>query len=102
MRSTINVKTKYNSYTYQVYGLNEDWSDVPVNYMFVTSNGKILYAGQTNSMKNRMSNHPQLDKAIRLGATKILARINRDEASRLIEEKNIVGWFQPTLNTLLK
>jgi hypothetical protein len=108
MTKGLNVKTNRATYDYSDrfdvdYSIN--WNDVGGNYLFAgnTGNGwKLYYVGITDSFKNRMSGHPQIVAAKRLGATHIFAHTNPNAAVRMAEEADIIAYFQPPLNRQLK
>lgn len=106
--TALTVPTKTNSYSYTGYDINDmnGWKDVGGNYLFARKepNGSwtILYAGITDSFKNRIPNHERLAEAKKLGATSIFAHANAVESARKAEEADIIGHYKPKMNTQLK
>lgn len=93
--------SKYRYWFLDIKGLIKDEAG---NYMFVKrlTNGNYLplYIGQANSLKNRLPSHERLSEAIRLGATHVMAHTTPGgEASRLAEERDLIQYWSPALNT---
>lgn len=92
------------TYTYGIYKMDGDWNLVPGNYIFAkeTSPGvwEALYVGQTESFRARITpNHEEWERAIRLGATHIHARVNQaGKTARLEEESDLIRSLNPPLN----
>jgi hypothetical protein len=98
------------TYLYQTYNMAGQWSTSPGLYAFAgaffggigsTTVTRLLYIGQCDSFQRRMQEHQRdlWKEATRLGATHVLARVNVDEASRLAEEKDLIRYYNPILNT---
>jgi hypothetical protein len=91
-----------NSYLYNVYPLGTDLLDQPGNYIYAsqTANGwRALYIGQTSSLRDRLSGHPEEECALRHGAGYIHAHINEDgETARRAEENDLVLQHRPPCN----
>jgi hypothetical protein len=73
------------------------------NYAFVkqvpNGNFTILYFGETDNLRERISNHEKLDDAKRLGMTHIMAHTTPAGATaRLAEEADLIQKWQPPLN----
>jgi phage gp45-like len=97
-------------YTYQAYDpATTTWNDVAGNYAFGRLSSPslgsqsvvILYLGETESCKTRLSSHEAWDDAVRLHrADVILARVNTNGAGhRKAEEKDLIATYNPPLNT---
>ena len=108
MTTGLNVKTNKATYNYSDHfdiDASINWNDIGGNYLFAGNTGnnwKIYYVGITESFKNRLSGHPQIPSAKRLGATHIFAHKNSSSADRMLEEADIIACFQPPLNKQLK
>jgi hypothetical protein len=97
---------QFGSYEYEVYPIDQEFKDVPGNYIFAKQDafGRWVpqYMGQTQSLADRLRHHEKEVCAKRNGATHIHAHANRNESSRLIEEKDLVSKWKPCCNVLLK
>lgn len=75
--------------------------ELPCVYLMALEEGdshRILYAGQTHSLKERFSGHHQLAAAKAQGATHALVLIIRDDRDRR-EFETLLRWhFRPPLN----
>jgi hypothetical protein len=94
------------NYLFTVYDPNTSWNDVGGIYIFSGLNQNRLwvahYIGQTNSFKNRLSNHDQWYPAVRLGATHVHAMGALLLASLDTIEEQLIRAYQPSLNVHLK
>ena len=103
---TIKVKTNRDVYPYEGYPINgTPWSNESGNYFFAkrTESGwSMLYAGKAKSFNSRFDNHEKLPLAKQRGATYIFAHSNNNEHTRSAEEADIINYYQPPLNKLLK
>lgn len=76
-----------------IYDLNATWNDVAGLYIFsffIQNGWYALYVGQTDSFRNRISNHERLDEAIRRGATHIHSLVVPLAANRNIWLKMLI------------
>lgn len=74
------------------------------NYAFVKklANGNFtpLYFGQADDLKARIPNHERLEDAKRAGMTHVMGHTTpAGEQARLAEEKDLIGYWNPVLNT---
>lgn len=74
------------------------------NYAFVKRlpNGNFvpLYFGVAENLRARLPNHERWAEAKRLGATHVMGHTTPDgEQVRLAEEKDLIGYWNPPLNT---
>jgi hypothetical protein len=79
-----------------------DIQSVPGNYIFVKlANGLWypLYMGIADNLSARLSNHEVTPQASALGATHVLAHVNRDRQRREFEERDLIARWNPPLNT---
>lgn len=83
---------------------NVTWKQAPGVYIFagLDSGGvwRPLYVGQTNSLADRLANHPKWPEASQLGATHIHARVEQYPAERLRVESELIAAYQPRLNAI--
>lgn len=89
-------------YGYWVSRIDANYLDEPGNYIFakvVNGYWVAVYIGQTNSLANRLNNHPKEPCAIRNGATHIHAHTNHQgENARKVEEVDLIENWQPVCN----
>jgi hypothetical protein len=92
-------------YKYSIYKIGTNFKDIAGNYVYAQetkpNSWSPKYIGQTNSLKNRLSNHEKESCAIRNGATHIHVHANSSEVSRLSEEKDLVVNWKPPCNEQL-
>src|SRR5262245_61845851 len=74
------------------------------NYCFAKqlANGKYLplYFGESSDLQDRIPNHELWEQAIRLGATHVMGHTTpAGEAARLAEERDLIEYWNPPLNT---
>jgi hypothetical protein len=90
-------------YLYGVYDYNGSWNDIPGNYAFAHKNGQgfwvLSYLGIADSYSNRMCSHERWLDARMLGATHVLAHVNKDVKAREAEERDLIAKYNPPLNT---
>lgn len=95
-----------NTYVYYVYPLGTHFVKRPGNYIYAshTGNGwRALYIGQTGSLADRLSGHPEEECARRHGATHIHAHINdHGEQARRNEERDLIAQHGPPCNQQLR
>jgi len=92
------------TYKYHVYELRFSFAaNQPGNYIFAKLNalGQWVpqYIGQTKDLKDRLNDHEKEACAKSNGATHIHAHLNRTEAARLAEEKDLIEKHNPHCNT---
>jgi hypothetical protein len=90
-------------YSYEICAFSSDWAKAPGNYAFAFVNAQrlwqILYVGQADDFSSRMRNHERWPEALRLGATHVLAHVNRlGESTRLTEERDLIHAYNPPMN----
>jgi predicted GIY-YIG superfamily endonuclease len=72
------------------------------NYMFVKqeTNGWVpVYIGQTDDLDRRLTNHPELTCVRKNGGTRLMAHTaGANEAARLVEEADLVDYWDPPCN----
>jgi hypothetical protein len=74
------------------------------NYMFVKklANGNFLpvYIGQADNLRVRLPSHERWDDAVRAGAMHAMAHTTpTGEKARLAEERDLIQYWKPMLNT---
>jgi hypothetical protein len=92
------------TYRYWFSTFNDSFKDEGGNYMFVrqlpSGNFLPVYIGVADSLQKRLSNHERADEAKRLGATFVMTHTTpAGEAARLAEEKDLIAYWHPVLNT---
>lgn len=96
----------WSSYQFAVYVENTTWNDVGGIYIFAGLNAagrwRAFYIGQAKSFKDRLANHENWLRAVRLGATHVHAMVAAQEASRDKIEAELIEVYQPALNIQLK
>lgn len=69
---------KWLNWEFEVYGPGTGWNEVAGLYIFAGLNSAgewvALYIGSTESLAERLPNHPRWPEAVRLGATHIHVR----------------------------
>lgn len=104
MSNTIQWEGKSgNSYRYWVNPVDTSFKDEPGNYIFAEEvepgRWRPVYIGQTESLADRLDNHPKEDCAVRNGATHIHAHTNPSgEEARRTEEQDLIAKWQPACN----
>jgi hypothetical protein len=113
------------SYGYESYDRYGDWREQPANYAFgyfssglgigsfgdinglvglsalATMGGHwvIVYIGEADNIKTRMSSHDRWLDAVALGATHVLAHLNFGSVeARKAEERDLIAHYNPSLN----
>ena len=72
------------------------------NYMFVklTDGGWVpVYIGIADDLRDRIPGHERWKEAVELGATKVMAHTQENQAVREAEEKALIKHWDPPLNT---
>jgi hypothetical protein len=92
------------TYRYWFSTFTDTFKDEGGNYMFVKPhpNGGYLpvYIGVADSLRDRLSNHERMADAKRAGATYVMTHTTpAGDAARLAEEKDLIAYWQPVLNT---
>jgi hypothetical protein len=90
-------------YKYWIFPMNTSFNDEPGNYIFAkeTSPGKWspIYIGETDSLKDRLSNHEKMPCVNRYGGTHIHVHTNSsDEKVRRAEESDLIAKWSPPCN----
>lgn len=93
-------------YKYWIYPIGTSFKEEPANYIFAkqTRPGywSPCYIGQTQNLNQRLENHVKETCAKQQGATHIHAHLsNLDEASRRVEEKDLILKWKPPCNEQL-
>jgi hypothetical protein len=102
---TVTFTTRRSSYNYGVFNVGTSFKNEAGNYMFAYQgyNGwHPVYIGQSNDLGQRLANHPKWLEAKKKGATHILAHLNSGESARMNEEADLIAFYQPPCNDLLK
>lgn len=91
-------------YRYWFVDMNKPFASLAGNYVFVKQlqNGNFspLYFGETSDFSSRMPTHEVWPRALLLGATHALVHPTQGgEAVRCSEEADLVGRWNPVLNT---
>ena len=98
-------------YSFNVYDLNANFNEVPAVYSIskreirIDGNGwrhTVLYFGITNNLKARLNDHHKLADCIRQGANCISVHQDPQEVSRIDKEADLIAYYQPPLNDMLK
>jgi hypothetical protein len=92
------------TYRYWFLDMSQPIKSEGGNYMFVkpVGNGKWLpvYIGQADDLGNRIPCHERLADAKRAGATHVMSHTTpAGEQARLDEEKDLIEYWDPVLNT---
>jgi hypothetical protein len=95
---------------FKICDFTSEWNEVGGIYMFcrrvVLLNGCIIwmpvYIGKTNNFKIRLPSHEKWEKAIQLGAVKVLAVVEESEYRRSLLEFQLIQHFDPPLNKQLR
>ncbi len=90
-------------YEYWIDDMNSSFKDEPGNYIFAkeTSPGRWtpIYIGETESLKDRLSNHEKLPCVKRYGGTHIHAHTTPGgEKARKAEEADLLAKWDPPCN----
>ncbi len=99
-------KVMWLSYEFTVCSYGGQWNNVGGIYIFVGLDwaGQPIpyYIGQCDSFQNRIPSHEQWDRAQALGATQIHAMTVPLAADRGRIEEELIGYYQPKINTQLR
>ena len=101
----IDWKTSGNTYHYWFLTNPTDTMKIkPLagNYMFVkpTNEGWTpVYVGIAENLRDSIPNHEKWIEAVKLGATKIMAHIQKNSSKRKAEEKGLIEYYDPPLNS---
>lgn len=90
-------------YKYWIYDVNTSFKDEPGNYIYAkeSSPGRWspIYIGETESLEDRLSNHPKLPCIRRHGGTHVHVHISSsDEEVRRAEEADLLEKWNPPCN----
>lgn len=91
-----------NALTFDLYSPNSGWNDVPAVYIFAQKQGETIYVpyvGETDSLKNRLSNHERWPEAAKMGANRIGVLIENNPTTRAMWEQTLIKRLQPPMNT---
>ena len=105
MSEFIDWRTQYGSYRYWFLNASLPISTITQesgNYMFVrpTNAGwQPVYIGIADNLRNRLSGHERLAEAIALGATHVMAHTQKNLTARVLEEKDLIEFWNPLLNS---
>lgn len=91
------------TYRYWLNDMANGFREVAGNYAFVRQlpNGNFipLYFGESENLKDRLSNHEVWPQARRLGATHVMTHTAPDgELARFAEERDLIAQWNPPLN----
>jgi excinuclease UvrABC nuclease subunit len=93
------------SHGFTVYAHGTSWNDDAGVYIFAGLNSQnqwvALYVGQADNFRNRIPQHEQWTRAVRLGATHVHAMVVPLAGNRDKLEEELIQAFQPQLNTQL-
>jgi excinuclease UvrABC nuclease subunit len=76
------------------------WKEVGAVYGILSNKGYVIYVGQTDNLKERMTAH-RSDSDRRLqgySPTWVVVEVIEDEASRLQRERQLINRFDPPCN----
>lgn len=104
MADYIDWAGKSGPYRYWFSNLTDSFKKEAGNYMFVKqlANGNWLpvYIGQADDLSARLPNHERLADAKRAGASHLMTHTTpAGEQARLAEEKDLIEFWKPVLNT---
>lgn len=90
-------------YEYRIYPIDTTFKDVPGNYIYAkeTSSGTWtpIYIGETESLKDRLSNHEKMPCVKRNGGTHVhVHQSSSDAAVRRAEESDLLDKWDPPCN----
>ena len=90
-------------YKYWTYPINTEFKECPANYIFAkeVSPGRWMpvYIGETENLKQRMTNHERKPCALRNGATHLHAHTSSDDVDiRRAEESDLIQKWDPVCN----
>ena len=91
------------SYEYEILSFNDNWNDVPGNYIFAkqVSNGwQPTYIGETGSLRDRITtSHEKYPCAVANGFTHVHAHSSStSQVIRRQEETDLLNRFNPPCN----
>ncbi len=90
-------------YKYWIHAIGTTFKDEPGNYIFAkeTSRGHWtpIYIGETNSLRDRLSNHEKMSCVRRNGGTHIHAHTSSSDVNvRRAEESDLLDKWDPPCN----
>ncbi|MEO5375005.1 MAG: hypothetical protein H7840_12100 [Alphaproteobacteria bacterium] len=90
-------------YYYEASTIDAPWSDVAGNYAFASpiesEQWRILYVGETSSLRECLSSHDLWPEAVSSGCTHVLAHVNDGgDQARELEERDLVEGLAPPMN----
>ncbi len=96
-----NGKSK-TEYRYDIYPINQEFNDVPANYVFMkkleNGNFRSIYFGKTNDIFTRFDNHHAMPCIKKNGATHIGIHQNSRETDRTKEEEDLLANYTTVCN----
>ena len=90
-------------YEYWIYPIGTSFKDSPGNYIFAKETAPDrwtpVYIGETDSLKDRLSNHEKMPCVKRYGGTHVHAHTgSADEKTRRAEESDLPAKWDPPCN----
>ena len=90
-------------YEYFIFNKEDDFKEVPANYVFARKNANskysVLYNGETENLSNRLKDHHKWDCANSHGMTHIFAHKSSSSAkARRNEEADLIEKYVPPCN----
>jgi hypothetical protein len=90
-------------YKYWIHPLNTTFKDSPGNYIFAKETSparwKPIYIGETDNLRNRISNHEKMPCIKRHGDIHIhVHNSSSDEELRRVEESDLIANWDPPCN----
>lgn len=90
-------------YKYLIYKIGTSFKDCPGNYIFAkeTSPGswKPLYIGETENLRDRLSDHEKMPCITRNGGTHVHAHVSPSDTDvRRVEESDLLDKWDPVCN----
>lgn len=90
------------AYTYWVFPIDWVGSNEPGNYVFAKlgepSGWAVIYVGETDNFKNRLSAHRSNQKIMCFAPTHVLAHVNGSTVNRYLEERDLIAALDPPAN----
>lgn len=84
------------TYTLERYSFRSSWNSVPAVYAVL--NGRVLYVGQTDNLKERFANHHCALGFVLHSATHVAVLREGSEEMRRAIETDLVSNYRPPLN----
>jgi predicted GIY-YIG superfamily endonuclease len=79
-----------------------NWKEVSAVYGILSDDGGVIYIGQTDNLKERMTNHRSDSRHClhRHSPTRVVVEFIGDEAIRLLRERQLIDHFDPPCNNV--